>query len=273
MKVCLQLLFTQKFPSKDYEIILVDNGSTDGTEKMVASLSPPCHLLYLHEERRGPHIARNLGIKHAKGEIVIFVDSDILAPPNFIAEHLRFHKKYGDKVIVSGPTVRTSNLMDDFSDIEKRKKKKKFFDWSGPSFITSNLSVRRKYLLEVGGFDEDFEGMGWHDWDLGLRLTKIGLVAKRNLNAIVYHYKEKRESTDLLKLMEKRIQRHQLIEEKFLWWLDIPFGERLINWARKNKEKFLLDLLIQWKLNKAYAQGLREGMKKYRVKLWPWMQV
>jgi len=197
-------------------------------------------------------------------------------------------------VIVSGPETRTSDLYDKFQDIKKRKFKK-FWDLSGPSFITSNLSAKRKYLIMIGGFDEDFEGMGWHDWDLGLRLTKSGLVAKRNLNAIVYHYKEKRESTDLLKLMEKRIQRgknavlyykkhptfkvklgiraHQLIEEKFLWWLDIPFGERLINWARKNKEKFLLDLLIQWKLNKAYAQGLREGMKKYRVKLWPWMQV
>lgn len=291
LKRCLQLLFAQEFPSQEYEIVLVDNGSTDGTNDMVASLSPSCRLVYLVEPKKGPHIARNRGIKTARGEIVVFVDSDILTPPRFLMEHLKFHEKYGDKVIVSGPTVRTSNLMDDFSDIEKRKRKKRFFDWSGPSLITSNLSVRRKYLLEIGGFDEEFEGMGWHDWDLGLRLIKLGLIPKRNLDAIVYHYKERRESTDLSELVRKRIERgrnavlyykkhpsfriklgiraHQLLTDRFFWWLDSSFGEKIIKWAEKKKEKFLLELLIQWKLNRAYVQGLKQGMAKYGVKLWP----
>ncbi len=293
LKRCLQLLFAQEFPSSEYEIILVDNGSTDGTDKIVASLSSSCSFTYLVEPRRGPHIARNRGIKAARGEIIVFVDSDILTPPGFLMEHLKFHEIYGDKVIVSGPAVRTSNLMDDFSDIEKRKRKKKFFDWSGPSLITSNLSVRREHLLKVGGFDEEFEGMGWHDWDLGLRLIKSGLTPKRNLDAIVYHYKEKRESTDLSELLKKRIERgrnavlyykkhpsfriklgiraHQLLTDRFFWWIDSSTGERIVNWARKNREKFLLELLIQWKLDRAYVQGLREGMKKYGVKLWPLM--
>lgn len=293
LKRCLELLFAQNYPKDKYEIILVDDGSTDGTDKMVASLNPPCRFTYLYQERKGPHIARNLGITHAQGEIVIFVDSDILAPPCFIAEHLKFHKKYTGKVIVSGPTVRTYNLGEDFSDIEKRKRKKKFFDLSGPSFITSNLSVRREYLIAIGGFDEEFEGMGWHDWDLGLRLTKLGLIPKRNLNAIVYHYKEKRELTTLSELIQKRTQRgknavlyykkhpslkiklgirvHHLIKDKLLWWLDSSLGDKITNWAIKNNEKFLLNLLIQWKLDKAYAKGLREGMKKYKIKLLPWM--
>jgi len=292
LKRCLELLFNQTYPKDKYEIILVDDGSTDGTDKMVFSLKPSCKLVYIRQKRKGPHIARNQGIKKAKGDIVLFVDSDILAPPNFILEHVKFHKIYGEKTIVSGPTVRTDNLMDDFSDIKKRIKKKKF-DLSGPSFITSNLSVRREHLIKIGGFDEDFQGLGWHDWDLGLRLTKLGLSAKRNLNAIVYHYKKKREIEDIPALAQRRIERgknavlyykkhptfkiklgiraHHLLKDKLLWWLDRPFGEKLIRWAEENNERFLLRLLIQWKLDKAYAKGLREGEKKYKVKLWPWM--
>jgi len=294
LKRCLETLFNQNFSKDDYQIVLVDNGSTDGTEKMIKKLSPPCDFLFLREERKGPHIARNLGIKHAKGEIIIFVDSDILTPPDFIKEHVKFHQIYGEKVIVSGPTVRTSNLMDDFSDIEKRKKEEKFFNLSGPSFITSNLSVRKKYLTKVGGFDEDFEGLGWHDWELGYRLTKIGLFAKRNVNAIVYHYKEKRDLSNLKELMKRRIERgknavlyykkhptlfvklqiraHQLLTDKFTWWLDTSSGDKILGWAREN-DKFLFNLLINLKLKRAYVKGLREGMKRHKVKIWPWMQV
>jgi len=291
LKRCLELLFAQNYPKDKYEIILVDDGSTDGTDKMVASLNPPCRFTYLYQERKGPHIARNLGITHAEGEIVIFIDSDILCPPDLISEHIKYHNRFKD-VIVSGPETRTSDLYDKFQDIEKRKFKK-FWDLSGPSFITSNLSVKRKYLIRIGGFDEEFEGMGWHDWDLGLRLTKLGLIPKRNLDAIVYHYKEKRELTTLSELIQKRIQRgknavlyykkhpslkiklgirvHHLIKDKLLWWLDSSLGDKITNWAIKNNEKFLLNLLIQWKLDKAYARGLREGMKKYKIKLLPWM--
>lgn len=291
LKRCLELLFAQNYPKDKYEIILVDDGSTDGTDKMVASLNPPCRFTYLYQERKGPHIARNLGITHAEGEIVIFIDSDILCPPDLISEHIKYHNRFKD-VIVSGPETRTSDLYDKFQDIEKRKFKK-FWDLSGPSFITSNLSVKRKYLIRIGGFDEEFEGMGWHDWDLGLRLTKLGLIPKRNLDAIVYHYKEKRELTTLSELIQKRIERgknavlyykkhpslkiklgirvHHLIKDKLLWWLDSSLGDKITNWAIKNNEKFLLNLLIQWKLDKAYARGLREGMKKYKIKLLPWM--
>ncbi|HDN84453.1 MAG TPA: glycosyltransferase family 2 protein [Candidatus Aerophobetes bacterium] len=291
LKRCLELLFAQNYPKDKYEIILVDDGSTDGTDKMVASLNPPCRFTYLYQERKGPHIARNLGITHAEGEIVIFIDSDILCPPDLISEHIKYHNRFKD-VIVSGPETRTSDLYDKFQDIEKRKFKK-FWDLSGPSFITSNLSVKRKYLIRIGGFDEEFEGMGWHDWDLGLRLTKLGLIPKRNLDAIVYHYKEKRELTTLSELIQKRIERgknavlyykkhpslkiklgirvHHLIKDKLLWWLDSSLGDKITNWAIKNNEKFLLNLLIQWKLDKAYAKGLREGMKKYKIKLLPWM--
>lgn len=285
----LDYLILQDYPKEQYEIIVVDDGSTDATQEMVKSkMGSEANLRYLYQKKRGPHFARNLGIKKARGEIIIFVDSDIFTPSNFISEHVTFHQKFGD-VVVSGPTVRTDRLDNVFVDTNRRKIKKWLFDFSGPSFITSNLSVKRKSLLRVGGFDEEFTGFGWHDWELGLRLKKLGLKAKRNINAIVYHYKKKINLSDLSSLCKKKreqgrnavlyykkhphftvklgIRPQSLIFDKLIGWIDKDSGERLILRAAKKDNRWWLNLLIKWKLLHAYAQGLRDGMRKHEVRL------
>ncbi|RLE13342.1 glycosyltransferase family 2 protein [Candidatus Aerophobetes bacterium] len=199
LEKCLKALFNQVYPKDRYEIILVDDGSTDGTDRMVASLNPPCRLKYLKNEKRiGQPKSRNKAIREARGEVIISTDSDIIVVPDFISQHISFHKKYKD-IMVKGELIQISNLN------QVGKKKKGILDISFSSFDTANVSVKKEHLIKVGGFDEDFLPYGFEDLELGYRLRKLGLKPKKNPLALGYHYKplEKTFNPDTLYEREK----------------------------------------------------------------------
>ena len=105
LKKCLECLLWQDYPEDNYEIIVVDDGSTDGTDKMFEMMDYPQRVRYFcSPERLGQSKARNRGIFEAKGEVIIFTDSDAFAPPWFIREHMVWHQK-DSKLIVDGPYI------------------------------------------------------------------------------------------------------------------------------------------------------------------------
>ncbi|MBC7188918.1 glycosyltransferase family 2 protein, partial [Candidatus Aerophobetes bacterium] len=202
LRRCLEALFNQNFPKEEYEIVLIDDGSTDGTDNMVSSLSSPCILKYIKNKRRlGQSVSRNRGVKEAQGEYVIFVDSDIIVVPDFIKEHLRFHKMYGD-LIVNGELIYISNLN------EIGRKKKGIWDISFSPFNTANVSLKKEYVEKAGGFDTELLPYGWQDIELGLRLKKLGLKVRKNPKALGYHFRAvEEESGNFEFLKEKEFMR------------------------------------------------------------------
>jgi len=280
LKESLIPLFNQNYPKDKYEIVLVDDGSTDGTEEMVKSLPSPCRLKYLkNRERMGAPKTRNRGIKKAEGEFIIFTDSDVIVLSDFIEQHLNYHKKY-ENAIVSGELIQISSLD------EVGKKRKGILDISFSPFDTANVSVRKDFLLEVGLFDESFSAYGWQDIELGYRLIKRGLKRKKNRSALGYHYKGEKDSLDLNYLCEKERMRgisgalyykkhpefkvklatqcNPLFAFAFIgkWVDEKEKGERFLEFAKKHKIGWLYSSLVKLTTYHYYLQGFRETIKK-----------
>ena len=113
LKKVLNSLFVQDFPDEQFEIIVIDDGSTDGSGEMVMSMVDSMpehkrHLRYCWQERKGPAVARNQGIRMARGRLVIFIDSDLIVCPEFVRIHVNAHTE--DNFIVHGPVIHTTDL-------------------------------------------------------------------------------------------------------------------------------------------------------------------
>lgn len=199
LRKCLEALYNQRYAKEKYEIILIDDGSSDGTEAMISSLASysPVIARYFRQENKGPAAARNVGVRNAKGELVLFIGDDIIATPTLLEKHTETHVKYRDQnIAVLGfttwsPEIKKTLLMNyleesgaqfGYASIQDR------YNVPYKYFYTSNISLKRQFLLENGLFDEDFPYAAWEDIELGFRLTKNGLRLILHPEAVGYHY-------------------------------------------------------------------------------------
>lgn len=97
VQFCVETLTNQTLPKEEYEIVVVDDGSTDDTVERLLPFKNVINLNIVQTHRKDPSfraaLARNIGAKHAKGKILVFIDSDIVADPNLLAEHLKCYQK------------------------------------------------------------------------------------------------------------------------------------------------------------------------------------
>jgi GT2 family glycosyltransferase len=191
----LDACFDQTVPEAEYEVVLVDDGSTDETPRAIeeARLRASCSFTVIRQPNSGLAAGRNAGIAHANGERIIFIDDDVLLLPNFVQEHLRTHASH-PLAIVRGGAINVEHLDDLPPPIWSVK------DYSGNFFWTTNVSVPLGTIRAIGGFDESFAEYGWEDIDVGLRLRSRGVRAVFNPKALVYHYKPRlqRRSVDAM---------------------------------------------------------------------------
>ena len=189
LRKALEALNRQTLDSRAYEVIVIDDGSTDGTQEMIQQLKTPYSLVYRFTSRRGPAAARNLGLKLARADLIVFIDSDIVVNEEFLEAHLKAHTE--PHYIGHGPVIHTDNLDDPTSASFK------VTDISRAFFATGNASIRKEHLFAAGLFDESFVEYGWEDLELGIRLRRLGLKAVKVPKARGYHYKKKLAAADV----------------------------------------------------------------------------
>jgi GT2 family glycosyltransferase len=193
LAVVLPLLAGQTLPAEQYELLLCDSGSTDGTNELVAELAIPNLRHIRPAENRGRSGARNAGIREATGEFILFTDADIIPSPDLLAEHLRLHRARPHSAVV-GLEVQVDTVAeyeavrDNPYDKGRHMHGRSDKEMSWLFFLTGNASAPRQALLDVGLFDENFTVYGHEDLELGYRLQKAGYPIRYNAQAVNYHW-------------------------------------------------------------------------------------
>ena len=193
----LESLFAQTLDPEQFEVIVIDDGSTDDTERSLTALTAraPVSVQYRRQSNRGPGAARNRGMELAEGEHVLLFDDDVLAVPAFLEEHLRFHRLHPQaNVAVAGNLPLAPDLPAEWRGRGQwwRDKWEKIadheeLDWT--YFTACNISLKRRFILdEELWFDEDFPRAAYEDWELGYRAARRGLRIYYNEKAMAYHY-------------------------------------------------------------------------------------
>lgn len=213
LEKCLRALETQQLTDNkvgSYEIVLVDDGSIDGTLDWLETHRDEFpHVRSFAQNHYGPAAARNLGVKEAKGETIIFIDSDLVVTDRFLQSHADAltagEKKLGsDRLFTYGAVINTCNFANPTSEPYK------ITDFSAAYFATGNVAIARKWLEEAGLFDTGFQLYGWEDLELGVRLKKLELKLIKCPDAVGYHWHPPFNLDQIPNLIDKEIQRGRM---------------------------------------------------------------
>lgn len=216
----------QAYPSDAYEVIVISDGSTDGTEAYLETHRSTMQLQWLPQANKGPAAARNAGIQKAVGEFIVFVDDDVVPEPQLLEEHARSHQEAGREVVVLGPLLTPEGFeMAPWVRWEQEMLMKQYRallrgDWPATArqFYTGNASLRRNHILAAGGFDEGFRRA--EDVELAYRLASNGLGFVFNIQAAGMHFADR----------------------SYRAWLDAAYayGRNDVIFARDRNQKWLL---------------------------------
>tara|TARA_B100000315_G_scaffold259181_1_gene314075 strand:- start:21081 stop:22025 length:945 start_codon:yes stop_codon:yes gene_type:complete len=202
LHVTLPPLFNQTYSSDKYEVILVNDASTDDSKRLIEEYRnrPQCRIIH-HNKNKGRCITRNSGIISATGDILIFLDCDIEVNENFIEHHLKFHEKSSVMGVVS-------NLQPGTQKIKNKYHKYLFYSKRGAKTTDQNKAIPFKYFVltctsvkseavkKTGLFPTDLPGYGI-DLEYAYRLSlnfKSGFYFAPDIRVAIHKLKTLEEA-------------------------------------------------------------------------------
>ncbi|MBW4583555.1 MAG: glycosyltransferase family 2 protein [Tildeniella nuda ZEHNDER 1965/U140] len=245
LEKCLKALEQQQFDAgaiAGYEVVVVDDGSTDGTvDWLQANASTFPHVCLFQQDHQGPAAARNLGVEKASGDTIIFIDSDLVVTEVFLQAHAEGlqsgqpsavsrqpskqtqspssaspaspaappacptpHTPHPTPLFTYGRVINTANFDDPTAEPYK------ITDFSAAYFATGNVAIARIWLEKAGLFDTCFQLYGWEDLELGVRLKELGLTLIKCPDAVGYHWHPPFALDQLPNLIDKEIERGKM---------------------------------------------------------------
>ena len=266
LKIVLKSLLNQNFDKKMYEVIVINDGSNDNTRKYLESLNIE-NLIYISlENNRGRSYARNCGVRKSVNELLIFVDGDRVCPPDFIENHVKAHMEHPRSVVLGSIAELFISELENFFNcydlkIEEELKKARYFNYfefisqiynekgetndvlCWTTLFTSNFSIEKTILDEIGKFDEEFTKWGLENFELGYRLyiNKIRFVLNREaINYHLFHTSNNRTGEERSENYLLFIKKHRFNGVEFL--LEFLDGKMSLEGFRNavigKKEKF-----------------------------------
>ena len=181
----------------DFEAIVVDDGSDDGSAAALRALETTFPLAVIEQENQGAAQARNVGARAARGEVLLFLDDDMEAAPSLLAEHDRCHREGADLVVGDMPLHPDSppGLLSWGVGFWAQSRRERLLEPGAEpgldDLLTGQISISRESFERLGGFDTSFtrEGLfGGEDIDFGYRVVKAGLRVVFDPEAISYQY-------------------------------------------------------------------------------------
>lgn len=231
-----------------FEVVVVDDGSREEERRRLRTYRAPFALTIVEKENGGLASARNRGAAQARGEVLLFLDDDVLPERDLLRQHLASHDAHDGPCAVVGalpypPGTRMTPFLwylerSGHYDLYIHEDK---YDEGKPPMppMNGNSSVSRRTFESIGGYDEGFRRYGSEDLDLGYRLEQAGVPFVYNPEAIGYHDHLKsfvQFQTDMETSGESLIQlyrKHPAIRESKKIdivedsWSTLPSGKRL----------------------------------------------
>jgi len=274
LRQCLEALERQQLaaPLERFEVVLVDDGSTDETVNWLeANAAAFPHLRLLRQDHGGPAEGRNRGVAAARGDVIVFIDSDLVVTPVFLASHAsalaRDWQQRGDRLSFTyGAVINTANFADPTAEPHKLS------DLSWAYFATGNVAIDRQVLERSGLFDTAFRLYGWEDLELGERLRRMGVRLVRCPQAIGYHWHPAlslEQIPDLVRVERERakmglvfFRKHPSRRVRFIiqfTWLHLLLWELLTLGGLINERN--LRPLLAWLIRRGHARLAMELLR------------